>query len=310
MKNRKFIFNNDLLKYELYKLKLKDKILVFSIFIFLLFLYTMFSFLVFKQITNKENNSKLVLIDDKISHINEEITNIYGYINSIEKRDRVIYFEMLGIRKDSIKTFDTEYSDKSIDYIIESYSRRIRKMKRGLYNIVKDQDLIINEINKKSFRLNSIPSINPIKDFVYSLESLSGFGYRIHPVFKKKMMHTGIDLSCKRGTPIYATGNGRVVLIKHMKTGYGKHLIIDHGYGYMTLYGHMSKIKSNINDEVKIGEIIGYVGSTGTSTAPHLHYEVIYNNKKVNPIPFMLNKTNFDNYSELDKYSKYKNQSK
>ena len=136
--------------------------------------------------------------------------------------------------------------------------------------------------------LAAIPSIRPIRNLKKKIQHLSGFGYRLHPVFKTRKMHTGIDFGARRGTPIYATGEGKVIRVEHKKGGYGKNVVIDHGFGYQTLYGHMSKIKTKVGKKVKRGEIIGLVGSSGTSTSPHVHYEVLHKGQKINPLPFCL----------------------
>ena len=112
-------------------------------------------------------------------------------------------------------------------------------------------------------------------------------------------MHTGIDFPAKTGVPIYSTGDGKVVKIQYKKNGYGNNIIIDHGFGYKTLYAHMSKIRVKLGQKIKKGGIIGFVGNTGNSTGPHLHYEVIYNNKKINPLPFCIDTMNYSEYEEF-----------
>ena len=130
---------------------------------------------------------------------------------------------------------------------------------------------------------------------------------RFHPVYKTLRMHTGMDFTAPRGTPIYATGNGKVSKSKRM-SGYGKTCIIDHGYGYKTLYGHMSKIIVRRGQKIKRGEIIGYVGSTGVSTSPHLHYEVRINDKPVNPVYYFFNDLSPEEYEKVIEISSRINQ--
>ena len=137
----------------------------------------------------------------------------------------------------------------------------------------------------------------------------SGFGYRIDPIYKTPKMHTGLDFAAPIGTPIYATGNGVVVEADYEAGGYGNHVIIDHGYGYETLYGHMVKIKARMGQKVTRGEVIGWVGSTGKSTGPHCHYEVIKNGEKIDPIHFFFNDLTAAEYDRMVRMAASGNQS-
>jgi murein DD-endopeptidase MepM/ murein hydrolase activator NlpD len=156
--------------------------------------------------------------------------------------------------------------------------------------------------------LASIPGIMPIstKDL---RRIASGYGYRIHPVYKKWRMHTGIDFSSPTGTPIYATGDGRVSKPKDGLAGYGKTVVIDHGYGYKSLYAHMSKIAVKPGQRVTRGQIIGYVGNTGISTGPHLHYEVRKNDEPVNPVHFFFQDLSPEEYNQVLEIASRPNQS-
>jgi murein DD-endopeptidase MepM/ murein hydrolase activator NlpD len=126
----------------------------------------------------------------------------------------------------------------------------------------------------------------------------SGFGYRIHPIYRVARMHTGLDFTAPIGTEIYATGDG-VVKSPDGGSGYGLHIVIDHGFGYQTLYAHMSRMAVRPGTKVKRGQIIGYVGNTGVSSGPHLHYEVIKNGQKVNPAYYFYNDLSPDQYAAL-----------
>jgi len=134
-----------------------------------------------------------------------------------------------------------------------------------------------------------IPSGLPVQDKMLkkSLHSCSGFGTRIHPISKKLKFHSGIDIGCPSGTDVLSTASGKVIRIQYSKTGYGNNIVIEHSNKYKTLYAHLKNISVKVNQRISKGQVIGYSGSTGTSTNPHLHYEVIVNNKKVNPIGFM-----------------------
>ena len=126
----------------------------------------------------------------------------------------------------------------------------------------------------------------------------SGFGYRIDPVYKTTKMHAGLDFAAPQGTPIYATGDGRVTT-SGMAAGKGNHVIINHGYGYETVYMHMVRIKARDGQLVKRGQIIGWVGNTGASTGPHCHYEVHIFGRPVDPVYFFFNDLSAEQYDRL-----------
>ena len=151
--------------------------------------------------------------------------------------------------------------------------------------------------NKESL-LTSIPSIQPVN--MSDLKRMaSGYGYRIDPFTKMRTMHFGMDFSAKTGTPIYATGDGKVVRADNRAVGFGNHVRINHGFGYESIYAHMSKITVKRGYKVKRGDLIGYVGNTGRSVAPHLHYEIIKDGKKINPINFYSGSLSQDEFEEL-----------
>jgi len=167
---------------------------------------------------------------------------------------------------------------------------------------------LVTLAKNKEEMLASIPAIQPVSNEKLTRVA-SGFNYRIHPSYKIRHFHTGIDFTSPRGTEIYATGNAVVKKLSRKKGGYGNHVVLDHGYGYSTLYAHMSKFKVREGEKVNRGDVIGYVGSTGTSTAPHLHYEVIKSGKKVNPVNFFFNDLSPEEYEKVLELSSQSNQS-
>ena len=182
------------------------------------------------------------------------------------------------------------------------------KLYRRLYIQSKSYDEVFELVKKKAELLASIPAIQPVtKSGIARLAS--GFGYRIHPIYKTHMMHEGIDFTSPIGTEIYSTGNGIVAKVEYNGRGYGNHIIINHGYGYSTLYGHMSKFAVRPGQKIKRGDIIGYVGNTGSSTGPHVHYEVIKNGKKINPINFFFNDLTAEEYEKIREQASQSNQS-
>ena len=129
----------------------------------------------------------------------------------------------------------------------------------------------------------------PVPGYTVGSGSDYQFGWRIHPILKRQSFHGGVDIPAPSGTPIVAANSGTVIIAaKH--SSYGNYVVIDHGGGHATLYAHMSKIGTSVKKEVKRGDTIGYVGSTGVSTGPHLHFEIILNNKQVDPVPYLKGK--------------------
>lgn len=165
--------------------------------------------------------------------------------------------------------------------LIVATTQKMDILRKQLYIQSNSLEELINIGKTQEERLMCIPAIQPIsnKDLT---RTASGYGIRIDPIYRTRRFHSGMDFSAKTGTDIYATGNG-VVTFSGWRQGYGNCLIIDHGFGYQTLYGHMQKFKARVGQKVKRGEIIGYVGNTGKSTGPHLHYEVIVRGRHDNP---------------------------
>jgi murein DD-endopeptidase MepM/ murein hydrolase activator NlpD len=192
--------------------------------------------------------------------------------------------------------------------IVIGTTKRLDKLTKQLVVQSRSFDEVIALAENKEEMLASIPAIQPVANEKLKRVA-SGFNYRIHPIYKVRHFHTGIDFTAPRGTEIYATGDGKVHEVIMKKRGYGYHVIINHGYGYKTLYAHMSKFKVRKGEKIKRGDVIGYVGSTGTSTAPHLHYEVIKNGEKINPMNFFFNDLTPAEYEKVLELSSQSNQS-
>ncbi|GJM29511.1 MAG: peptidase M23 [Cyclobacteriaceae bacterium] len=186
--------------------------------------------------------------------------------------------------------------------------KRIEGLKKQMYIQTKSYDEIVALAKTKDQMYASIPAIQPVTNKELT-RLASGFGRRVDPIYKVRRMHYGVDFSAPRGTPIYATGDGVVNKVKTNYGGYGKEILIEHGYGYVTRYAHLSEFNVRKGQKVKRGECIGYVGSTGKSTAPHLHYEVIKDKKKVNPVHYFYNDLNENEYEKILELSSIENQS-
>lgn len=248
--------------------------------------------------------------------MNEEMNQLKEVLSDLENRDDNIYRVIFEAEPISDAERKAGYGGAERYKELQGYkntelltktAKRIDKLSRRLYVQSKSFDKVIEMARNKDEMLQRIPAIQPINN--KNLERIaSGFGKRIHPVYKTLRMHEGMDFTAPPGTPIYATGDGKVVKPQQSMNGYGKNVLIDHGYGYETLYAHMNKVIVNPNQNVKRGEIIGYVGNTGVSTGPHLHYEVRKDSKPVNPVHFFYNDLTPKEYEKVIEISSQVNQ--
>ncbi|MFT3753219.1 MAG: M23 family metallopeptidase [Paludibacter sp.] len=211
-------------------------------------------------------------------------------LTDIQQRDDNMYrvvFQAdpipLSVRKGT--SANTQYYQQLLDMtnseVVVSTTKKLNELKKQLYIQSKSFDDLVIMTKNKDAMLLCLPAIQPVanKDLKYMA---SGYGWRIDPVYHTRRFHAGMDFTAPTGTPIYATANG-TIMSAGWKQGYGNCVEINHGYGYVTLYGHMSAIKTNAGKAVKRGEVIGLVGSTGKSTGPHLHYEVHLRGQIMNP---------------------------
>jgi murein DD-endopeptidase MepM/ murein hydrolase activator NlpD len=192
--------------------------------------------------------------------------------------------------------------------LLRNTTERMDRLTKRLYIQSKSFDEVVKLAKDKAKLLASIPAIMPMNQKELAHAVTSGFGWRTHPIYKTVVFHTGMDFSAEQGTPIYATGDGVVDVAENLLQGYRRHVVLDHGYGYKSLYGHMSKMAVKKGQKVSRGQLIGYVGSTGLSTAPHIHYEVIKNGEKVNPINYYYNDLSPEQYDVLVETTKKESQ--
>lgn len=178
--------------------------------------------------------------------------------------------------------------------LVATLTRNIDLMERQIYAQVQSFDQLRDAMNAQDERLKHIPSVIPIADYKLA----AGFGYRRDPVSGFSRLHEGMDLAAATGTPVATTGNGVVIHAERIP-GYGNCIDIDHGYNYTSRYAHLRDMKVKVGDEVKRGDIIGTVGSTGKSTAPHLHYEVRFKDEPQNPVNYYFMDLSPEEYSEM-----------
>ena len=317
----KYYYDTQTLSYkriQLSKLEKTKKYLIFfssSIFLSLVIIIMFFQF--FDSPKEKRLKDEIYNLTSQYYVINNNMKQIEVVLDDIQERDDNIYRTIFeadpipnSIRKQGFGGVNRykKFEGYSNSKIIINTTRKIDQLTKQLYLQSKSFDEIINLAKNKSEMLASIPAIQPVSNKNLS-RMASGYGYRIHPIYKTRKLHTGMDFSAKTGTEIYATGDGVISKIRRSKRGYGNHVKINHGFGYETLYAHMSKYIVKRGQKVKRGEVIGYVGNTGTSVAPHLHYEVHKDKRRINPINFYYNDLNPEEYEKMIEISSQSNQS-
>lgn len=321
MSRTKYRFNTRTLSYEKIEIGWKQRLSKISTYLFSSAVFGLFIYLMATQFIDspkekllKRENSQLKA---QYEFLDKRMDQVSSVLEDIQRRDDEIYrviFEAEPIAKEireagfgGVNRYKKLEGYKNSELIIES-AEKIDKISKQLYIQSKSYDDVFKMAKSKEKMIASIPAIQPIPN--KNLRRMaSGYGMRMHPIHKIWKKHTGMDFSAERGTEIYATGDGIVVSAKKERRGYGYHIVIDHGYGYKTLYGHMQKFNVRRGQKVKRGEVIGYVGNTGTSVAPHLHYEVIRNGDKINPINFYFNDLSPEEYDEIIEISSQSNQS-
>ncbi|WP_455170158.1 peptidoglycan DD-metalloendopeptidase family protein [Aegicerativicinus sediminis] len=249
--------------------------------------------------------------------LNKRVEDAFGALENVEERDNTIYrlyFEANPIPLEQRRAGfggvnrykDYEGFDNS-EMIIETH-KRLDQLQKAIVVQSRSLDEIAKLAKDKEKFLASIPAIQPVNNEDLT-RMASGYGYRTDPFTKVRKFHWGMDFTSPRGTPVYATGDGIVTRADSKSTGYGNHIRIDHGYGYVSLYAHLYKYNVRANQKVKRGDLIGFVGSTGRSEAPHLHYEIFKDDERINPINFYYGNLSAEEFSKLLEKASLENQS-
>lgn len=321
MSHIKYYYNTKTCRYE--RVKPNPRKTFLSILgVFTLILSISYGLVVFNifpdpyEIIYRQDQERLI---SNISLLDDELANLYEDLYVLEHRDATMYRPIL--EADSLpKSFRAQgiggalrYQDlrnssldqKKIDLITQQISK-IDVLRRKMYAQTKSYDGIISLAKEKATILASIPAVNPCNEYK---RLASGFGIRTHPISGLRKFHTGLDFAANIGTPIYATGDGKIEKVVSSRHGYGKQIMINHGFGYKTRYAHMSKFVVKSGQTVKRGELIGYVGNTGSSTGPHLHYEVLKNGRHINPINFIFKDISPEEYQQMLEQASKENES-
>ena len=249
--------------------------------------------------------------------LNDRMDKVSAVLSDLEERDDNIYrviFEAEPIPNsireagfggvNRYKDFEGfKYSD-----LIKKTARRVDKLTKETYVQTKSFDEIAALAEDKEEFLQAIPAIQPVAN--EDLKRMaSGYGMRLDPFTKAPKMHYGMDFSAPTGTPVYATGNGEIIRADNRSSGFGNHIRIDHGYGYVTIYAHLNDYNVAVGQNVERGDVIGFVGNTGRSRGPHLHYEVHLDNKRLNPMNFYYGELSPEEFDTMLKLSNQANQS-
>jgi murein DD-endopeptidase MepM/ murein hydrolase activator NlpD len=311
MPKSKYRFNPETLSYTKVENTARDKIFKVLTYVAASFVVAVLFNIIFNFFFDTPKTKGLKMENNQLlfqyTLLNERLEQINNVLDDLRHRDDNIYrtiFEAEPIHKSiraagfgGVDRYKELEKMKNAEIVI-STARRLDEIISKTYVQTVSYDEIIDLARNKEKMLSSLPAIQPIanKDLT---RTASGWGYRIHPIYKIRKFHYGMDFTAPTGTEIYATADGTVDEINRSKRGYGNKIIIDHGFGYKTLYAHLSDFKVKRGEKVNRGDVIGYVGNTGLSTAPHLHYEVFLHGKKVNPVNYYFNDLSPEEYDKM-----------
>lgn len=317
----KYYYDPKTLSYKKIITKKRDKFKIFLSSVISAFAFMVVGFIVFSHFFDspKEKTMRRELEFIKLNEQlhSKRISELEKVLADIEDRDNNIYrmyFEVSPIPEEQRKAgFGGVNRYKALEgfnnsEMVIDITQNIDILSKQLYVQSKSLDEIVKLAKNKEKLLAAIPAIEPVRK--EDLKRMaSGFGWRTDPFTKARKRHFGMDFSAPRGTPIYATGDGLVTRADQSAAGYGNHIEIEHGFGYETLYAHLSKYNIRKGQHVKRGDLIGFVGSTGRSEAPHLHYEVIKNGEKINPINFYYGNLSPEEFAAMQKAAQIEGQS-
>ena len=323
MSKVKYYYDPETLSYRPIEITNKKRISNVVLFILASFVFGLSSLLILLNSdwinTPAEISQKRALENYELQFeiLSKKLNQIEAVVENIEERDNNIYrvyFEASPIPEEQrragfggVNRYKNLEGYDNSDLIINT-TKRLDVLSKQTVGQSRSVDEIERLAENKAELIEAIPSIQPIKNQDLT-RMASGYGYRTDPFTKKRRFHYGMDFSARKGTPIYATGNGVVKRADNRSSGYGRHIRIDHGFGYISLYAHLSKYNVRRGQRVKRGDIIGYVGNTGRSVGPHLHYEIFKDKKKINPLNFYYGNLSQKEFDALLTQSRLENQS-
>lgn len=311
MAKHKYHFNTKTLKFEKARVTIKERSLKVLSFLFTtlafasLVIFLAYNFL--ESPMEKMQRRELANMKTQYKILNTRLDQLLLVMQDMQERDDNIYrviFEQepipSSIRKAGFGGIDRYANLRGLknSELIISTSEKLDVIANQMYVQSKSFDVVFELAKNKEKMLASLPAIQPVRN--KDLRRIgSYFGYRTDPFYTIQKFHEGLDFSAPVGTEVYATGDGVVVAVERSRIGYGNHVLIDHGYSYQTLYAHLSNFEVRRGEKVKRGQVIGYIGNTGKSTSPHLHYEVHRNGRPIDPIHFLFNDITADQYEML-----------
>ncbi len=321
MKKIKYYYNTNTLRYEKLETPLRVRLLrVFGFIAAALVTAALISFVAFQfigspkeKILEQQNRA----LRENYKELDEELSSVQKQMQELEKRDNDVYraiFEANPVPDSArAKELEEKLEIASVERIkdnqlVTAITNTLNNLNSRIVAQKKSYDEVDELVKNKEKLLSHTPAIQPVSNKDLN-RIASGYGYRIDPVYKTTKFHAGLDFSAPQGTPIYATADGVISTAGNTGNGYGNYVVINHGYGYETLYGHMVRVKVRNGQAIKRGEVIGWVGSTGKSTGPHCHYEVHKNGEKINPIYFFFNDLTPEQFDLLLKKAAASNQS-
>lgn len=321
MKKIKYYYNTHSLRYEKLEVPLRVKLLrVFAFLATALVTAALIVWVGFRYIGSPNERILRGQLDDYSDGyklMQHQVEKLQEQMSELETKDNKVYraiFEANPIpdsarAKEQAKKAEISLVTRlSDDALVGGMISQLNNLSARLAYQTSSYSEIDEMIKNKEKLLGAIPAIQPVSNA--DLRRIaSGFGSRIDPVYKISKFHAGLDFTAPQGTPIYATADGRVKEANYNEGGFGNHVVIDHGYGYETLYGHMVRVKARVGKQVKRGEVIGWVGNTGKSTGPHCHYEVHKNNTPVDPVYFFYNDLTPEQFDRILKMAAASNQS-
>jgi len=311
MPRTRYKFNSESLSFDRITLGFRDIILRFLAYfvgsVLLALIYWLILAAFFDSPKEKALKREIEQLSIQYELMNKEMDNVDIILGHLKETDDNLYrtiFEAepipASLREGGIGGVNRYKELEGYDNsrIVVETARKLDKIRKKVYVQSKSFNDLINLAEEKEDMLNSIPAIQPIsnKDLT---RTASGWGLRIHPIYKIVKFHYGMDFTAPTGTDIYVTGDGTVESLIKSKRGYGNHIIINHGFGYKTIYAHLDRFNVRVGQRVSRGDVIGFVGSTGASVAPHLHYEVELNGTKVDPSNYYFNDLSPEEYERM-----------
>jgi len=311
MHKPKYKFNHETLSFDKIRLGIKElAIKLFAYFagsVFLAVIYALFFSAIFDSPKEKALKREIEELNLQYEIMNKEMGNVEKVLSNLQETDDNLYrtiFEAEPVPSTyrtggigGVNRYEELDGYNNSELIIET-SKRLEKIRKKVYMQSKSFDELIILAKEKETMLRCIPAIQPVSNSDLK-RTASGYGIRIHPIYKIPKFHNGMDFTAPTGTEVYATGDGVISTTKSLLSSFGSHVIIDHGFGYQTLYAHLNSFNVKPGQKVKRGDVIGSIGNTGLSTAPHLHYEVMVSGHNVNPALYYFNDLSPDEYDRM-----------